>query len=322
MNHGSRPAGTTPGIARPAASAYTRLSAPPFEWDLEDYLEAHLSLPDEDVLVIGRQVVIVGGAVDLLAIDSTGVIYIIELKREKAQPSIISQVLRYRRSIKRLNREEVIRRAAKGKLKIDLEEAFQRHFGHPLPEAVNQSQVIVIIAASIHSEAALAILELIDEGFTIATFRYVRAAAVRLVPCCRNDQDIADGSHEEDQTRAAPNRIVEASLRSQIYRAPDENVRLFWSTQAPLFMPFVTFRLIYERYLNWAHAHEAEGARPRQEGLFGRDISAIVAESSEWSHVWVPRSDVAAYETTAAPPTAQTYRAYNHVSAYQRTSNG
>lgn len=109
------------------------VSAFRLEKALEDYLAAHLSLPGERLLIIGRQVergkqikrgtqvITVGARIDLLAIDSTGVIYIIELKLGEAGESIIAQILRYRRKFKRMDREELIRDVADGRLKIDLD---------------------------------------------------------------------------------------------------------------------------------------------------------------------------------------------------------
>lgn len=118
------------------------------EKELEDYLESHLSLPGQRLLIIGRQVkrgnqirrgkqvLRVGARIDLLAIDATGVIYTIELKLGKASESIIAQILRYRRRIKRMDREELVRHVADGQLKLDLVKAFRQHFGHPLPETI------------------------------------------------------------------------------------------------------------------------------------------------------------------------------------------
>lgn len=303
------------------------------ENDLEEYLERHLLLPGQHLLVIGRQVKrgrqvrrgsqvrTVGAQIDLLAIDSTGVIYIIELKLDKAGPSIIAQILRYRRAIKQLNRQKLIRAVADGALKIDLVKAFQRRFGHPLPEKVNQSQVLVIIAASIHQETVDAILELLDTVYSIATFRYVvRSGAVSLIPCCRNNHDVAEGSHLETSVLTPPNRIAAAPGRSTIRVPVDGNIRWFWLTHAQDFASVVTFRFIYERYNDWAQAKTGESVRRRQEGLFGRDLSAIVAESNEWTRVFVaPCSDMAAYDTLMAPPSVRTYRAQGHSHvAYQR----
>jgi hypothetical protein len=299
---------------------------------LEDYLEAHLSLPGQRLLIIGRQVkrgkprkggtqvITVGARIDLLAIDSTGVIYIIELKLGKASESIIAQILRYRHRVKRMDREELVRDVADGRrIRIDLVKAFQRRFGHPLPETVNESQVLVIVAASIDPKITDSILDLLETGYTVATFRYVvRSGAFILVPCCRSDQDVAEGSHLEPIASAPPNRIVVAP--GPTTRMPvDENTRRFWLTHAQDFVSVVTFRFIYESYEHWVHAQDAE-ARPRQEGLFGRDLSGIVHESNEWTHVFVPPpGNMAANDTLMAPPSVRIYRAQGHShSAYQR----
>jgi hypothetical protein len=303
------------------------------EKDLEDHLEKHLLFPGQHLLIIGRQVKrerqlkrgrqvrTVGAQIDLLAIDSTGVIYIIELKLNKALPSTTTQILRYRRAIKQLDRQKIIRAAADGALKLDLVKAFQRRFGHPLPRKVNESQVLVIIAASIHQETADAILELLDEGRSVATFRWVyQSYGVSLIPCCRSDQDVAEGSHLATRPSAPPNRSLATPRRSNIRVPVDRNTRRFWLSHAQDFTPVVTFRFIYERYEDWVHAQTDEGVRCRQEGLFGRDLSAIVAESNEWTRVFVaPCSDMAGYDTLMAPPPVRTYRAqgYSHV-AYQR----
>lgn len=298
---------------------------------LEDYLEAHLSLPGQRLLIIGRQVkrgrqikrgtqvITVGARIDLLAIDSTGVIYIIELKLGEASQSIIAQILRYRRRIKRITREELIRDVADGRLKIDLVKAFQRRFGHPLPETVNESQVLIIVAASIDPKITDSILDLLETCYAVATFRYVvRSGALSFIPCCRSDQDVAEGSHLEPIASAPPNRTVVAS--GPTIRVPvDEKTRRFWSAHAQDFASVVTFRFIYERYEHWVHAQDAE-ARPRQDGLFGRDLSAIVSESNEWTHVFVPPpGNMAANDTLIAPPSVRTCRAQGHShSAYQR----
>jgi len=104
------------------------------ETDLEDYLQIHLSLQLSllglNLLIIGRQVDTTGGVIDLLAIDATGVIYIIELKLNRASPSSTEQLLAYRHSMKRMTRQQLIDVVGGGGLKMDLLKAFQRRFGH------------------------------------------------------------------------------------------------------------------------------------------------------------------------------------------------
>ncbi|MBP2218021.1 hypothetical protein [Arthrobacter sp. CAN_C5] len=180
--------------------------------DLQEYLLADLSPTGLDLLVIGKEVRTGGRLVDLLAINSAGVIYIIELKWDLAASDTITQILGYRRSIKQLDRERIIRLVADGQLKTALVGAFQRHFGHPLPETVNESQVLMVIAGSVQRETATTILELLDEGLSITTFRHgVRGDSVNLIPCCRNDQDVAEGFH----LRTEPSH---PSIASLLYR--------------------------------------------------------------------------------------------------------
>lgn len=296
------------------------------EKDLENYLENHLSLPGQDLLIIGRQVKTVGGRVDLLAIDSAGVIYIIELKLNVASPSAIGQVLGYLCSIKGLNRETFIRLVADGDLRIDLVESFQRHFGHPLPETVNESQVLVIIAASIDPATANVILELLEGGYsgTVKTFRYVRRLdAVSLIPWCRNDQDVDEGLHAGATLSVPPNRI-DAPRKTLVNYPVNENCRRFWLTHAHDFGPFVTFGFIFERYEDWVGAQPASGVHLRNKGSVGRQVCAIIAESNEWTRVWVAhRSDMAAYDTFKAPPSVRTYCTQDHrVVSYQRNPVG
>lgn len=270
------------------------------EKDLEDYLVANPSLLGEDLLIIGRQVGTVGGIIDLLAIDSTGAMSIVELKLGKALPAVIAQVLGYRRSIKRLEREMVIRLAADGGLGIHLTQAFEQRFGRPLPTVVNQSQQIIIVAASVHAITAGGILALLDDGSSITTFRYVAGLdAVSLIPCCRSDRDVEEGTHLETKLSAPPKGIIVEPTGKGRYPV-DKTVRRFWMTHAQDLSPFVTFSFLFERYELWA---EAQGIPLHQSGQFGRQLSAITAETNEWTRVFVSRHrDMAAYNTFMAPP--------------------
>jgi Holliday junction resolvase-like predicted endonuclease len=294
------------------------------EEDLEDYLEAHPSLTGQNLLIIGRQVNVAGGIIDLLAIDATGVIFIVELKLGKALPATIAQILGYRRSIRRLDRKMIIRLAADGVLRMDLAQAFQRHFGRPLPETVNEAQLIILIAASVHPMTAGGILALLDDGYSITTFRYVaQADAVSLIPCCRSDRDVEERSHLATRPLASSNRVFVLPTGSGNYPV-DETIRRFWLTHVRDFDPFVTFSFIFERYESWVRGQSAEGAPLHQRGLFGRHLSAITAASNEWTRVFVDRhSDMAAYNTFVAPPATQPYHGGDYtVAAYKRNPIG
>lgn len=264
------------------------------------------------------------GDIDLLAIDATGVIYIIELKLNEASPIIIAQVLDYRNWIKRLNRKEVIRLVADGDLHVDLTTAFQRHFGHPLPETVNESQVLMIIAASIHRRTAHSILELKDEGYSIRAFRYAVQPDVSLISCCRDDQDM-EALHAETRPPALRKAwTVPASYRAQSYRVHiDVNIRRFWLSHAHHFTePVVLFRFVYEQYEQWFRTQRSEGLELslRTEGQFSRQLAAITAESYAWTRVFLaPGSNMKTLATLMSPPSTRTRRDADHrIVAYLR----
>jgi hypothetical protein len=311
MNHSTR---------TPARAPFTS------EAILEDYLESqlshHLSHIGQNLLIIGRQI---GGRIDLLAIDATGVTYVIELKLNEADSQITTQVLVYRRWLKRLNREKLISVVASGRLNIDLEAAFQRHFGHALPETVNESQVLMIIAASIHPDTAEAILELQDSGISCTTFRYVvQPEAVSLIPCCRDDENVEEGTHIGTKRTAFGTRARAAiPARASSHRVNiGEDVRQFWRDHAEDFTPFVTFNYVYERYEHWVQTQAAEGLSPRlrQWGQFARQLHALVIEAGDWMRVYVPPgNEIDAYETIEVTPSWRTsIRAGYRIVAYAR----
>ena len=304
----------------------TKLLGFRYEKDLEDYLEARLWLTGQDLLVVGRQVKVFGSEIDLLAIDSTGRLHIVELKLDVAKPAVVAQVLSYAHLLKRMDRNDLIYVLAHGRLRIDLAEAFQQRFGHTLPETVNEAPALMIIAASFQPQTADSLLELLEVGYSVTAYRYVvHSAGVNLIPCCRSDQDVEEGNHVKINPSARPRPPVVEQHRLPSCRVPiDENVRRFWQAHAQDFVPFVTFRFIYERYSDWVHAQADEDMHLYQSGLFARQLSAITAESGEWTRVYVAhRSDMAAHNTFMVPPSAHEYRASGHtLSAYKLNSDG
>ena len=69
----------------------------PFEDRLEDWLASDISMLDQSLLVIGRQVQTdFRGRIDLLCISSTGDIVIVELKRGQTPREVTAQAARLR----------------------------------------------------------------------------------------------------------------------------------------------------------------------------------------------------------------------------------
>lgn len=77
---------------------------------------------------------------------------------------------------------------------------------------------------------------------------------VSLVPCCRSDKDVMEAMHEMKSPSVRRSGMV-AGPRRRVRRVLiDKNVRRFWLINAQDFMPFVTFKSVYERYGDWVHA--------------------------------------------------------------------
>jgi len=121
------------------------------ESTLEDWLEADISVIDTALLVIGRQVPTdFGGYIDLLCLNPQGDTVIVELKRDKTPREITAQALDYASWVNDLSRERITDIAnrylgSRG----PLEEAFKGRFGIELPDVLNESHQIAIVASVI-----------------------------------------------------------------------------------------------------------------------------------------------------------------------------
>jgi Holliday junction resolvase-like predicted endonuclease len=78
-----------------------------FEKELEDWIENDPSLVQSGLEIIGRQISIDGGKLDLLALDPQGRLTIIEIKRGMLRREIIAQILDYASSLHQISDDEL-----------------------------------------------------------------------------------------------------------------------------------------------------------------------------------------------------------------------
>lgn len=133
-----------------------------YEKRLETVLEADISIVSEPRkwMVVGRQVPTDhGGYIDLLALDETGTLVVLELKRDKSDREVVSQALDYASWVQELEYEGVASIFAayqdkwhSGSTK-SLQDAFKDFFGVDIPEDVNSSHEMVIVATDLHAES-------------------------------------------------------------------------------------------------------------------------------------------------------------------------
>ncbi|MFP9193184.1 hypothetical protein ACLI4Q_16235 [Natrialbaceae archaeon A-CW1-1] len=161
----------------------------PTEEKLEHLLNRIPSLLlDEQILLIGRQVTVETGTLDLLGIDKFGNVVVFELKKGKSgsgsasEESILSQPQQYAQALQWFTYDDLDQVFAEYRTEShtkdwlpssDLEEeslvgAFNTFFGRPVkPENFNQFQRMVIVAEEVTDQTAANARYLRDEGLNL-----------------------------------------------------------------------------------------------------------------------------------------------------------
>lgn len=157
------------GIWRAIDGKLSRIVPTPIglESQLEGYIESDPSILGEPLLIIGRQIPTAhGGFIDLLALDDSASVHVIELKRDKTPRDVTAQALDYGSWISTLSRSEIASIFENYKPGSALEEAFAEAFNETLPEEVNASQVFTIVAATV-DPATERIVRFLNEDFGV-----------------------------------------------------------------------------------------------------------------------------------------------------------
>jgi len=143
---------------------------------IENWIKHDISLINDALLVIGQQITTAyGGVIDLLALDSTGNLVILELKRDKTPRDIVAQVLDYASWVETLTHDEIGAIAGAFLKPNSLESAFQSKFNAELPEVLNERHRMYIVA-SVLDPATERIIKYLSESHNVdinaATFSY------------------------------------------------------------------------------------------------------------------------------------------------------
>jgi len=117
---------------------------------IEEWIISDASLLSPDLLIIGEQVETASGNyIDLLCIDRSGSLVIVELKRDKTPREVTAQALDYASWVKELDPEGINAIAAQHLKGKTLEAAFQSKFGVELPEVMNEHHAMLVVASEI-----------------------------------------------------------------------------------------------------------------------------------------------------------------------------
>jgi Endonuclease NucS len=133
------------------------------EDQLQAWIAANPRLIGLDVLVLGREISTeFGGRIDILALDREGNIVVVECKRDRTPRDIIAQILDYASWVSKLSTREV-HEIAQAKLNNRLEVAFQERFGVGLPENLNESHSLIIVASEFDASSRRIVSYLAEE---------------------------------------------------------------------------------------------------------------------------------------------------------------
>lgn len=121
------------------------------EIEIEEFLERHPRVLDEDIFIIGRQVpTSTKTRIDLMGLDRDGNVVIIEVKKGMSARDVVSQILEYGVWAENIQYEDLNRIAKEGYLDKyqDLYKKYETEF-KAIPEPFNQNQRLYIVSEKI-----------------------------------------------------------------------------------------------------------------------------------------------------------------------------
>jgi hypothetical protein len=144
---------------------------------LEDILETRIDvLGLGDLFLIGRQVITdFGKRVDLLAIDEQGDLFVIELKKDRTPREVVAQSFEYGFWVQGLSFSAIRGLYAKHHDGDDFDSAFTSHFETEIPEALNTSHQLVVVATGmdVSTEQIVEYVRGYDVPINVLFFEYL-----------------------------------------------------------------------------------------------------------------------------------------------------
>jgi len=147
----------------------------PSEKQVEDLLASNIEILDAGWLVIGRQVRTAGGGfIDILCIDQSGALVVVELKRDMTPREVTAQALDYASCVSVFSDADIagiyLDYAKKLGRKSTINEAYKRKFGMELDAASlkkenGRNNVKIVVVATRMDGSTERIIEYLSEAF-------------------------------------------------------------------------------------------------------------------------------------------------------------
>jgi len=133
------------------------------EIKLENSIVQDISILSAQLMLIGRQVATsYGKFIDMLAIDMSGNLSIIELKKNRTPREVVAQLLDYASWVQALSYEDIATIYSDKNFGKKLEEGFSDAFDISLPEQINQRHDLIIVASGLDTSTERIISYLTD----------------------------------------------------------------------------------------------------------------------------------------------------------------
>ncbi len=158
----------------------------PLEEQLENIIAGDISILDQSLFLIGRQVPTkYNKFIDLMAMDADGKLVIIELKRDKTPRDVIAQLLDYGSWVRELKDEDIasifsdyMKKYQPQLSEGSLDDAFCKRFCvKEMPESLNDSHELVVVASELDKSTERIVNYLADEygaAINAVYFRFFR----------------------------------------------------------------------------------------------------------------------------------------------------
>jgi hypothetical protein len=142
-------------------------------FDIQEWIEKSPRILGEELLVIGKEVILPSGKrLDLLCVDRKGHIAIVELKRDDSGSSVEWQAIKYASYCSKLLPNEIYRQYGTylGRSEDEAEKAIAEFIDADI-DSMNAKQRIILVAREFNSEVLSAVLWLREYGLDIQCTR-------------------------------------------------------------------------------------------------------------------------------------------------------